>query len=150
MAVADVDVTLEPVSTANWERCAALTVHTDQQGFVSPVAWYLALCTYGCAGWKPLAVVNRGTIVGFVMHAVDPEDDSFWIGGLLIDASQQRLGFGTAVVRELIERARSGGRSGVALTYEPSNVAAQRCYARLGFVESGERDDNEVVARLRF
>ena len=35
-----------------------------------------------------------------------------------------------------------------ALTYRPDNIVARRLYASLGFVETGEHQDDEVVARL--
>ena len=34
-----------------------------------------------------------------------------------------------------------------ALSYQPENTAARALYASLGFVETGEQEDDEVVAR---
>ncbi len=39
--------------------------------------------------------------------------------------------------------------AGFALSYQPDNEVAKALYASLGFVETGEVDDDEVVARRR-
>ena len=35
---------------------------------------------------------GRRWVVGFVMWGIDPADESFWIGGLIIDRRHQRQG----------------------------------------------------------
>jgi diamine N-acetyltransferase len=140
-------VSLEDVGADNWRACTALDVEQSQQRFVAPVAYYLALCAYGDSPWRPLAVRVGEEIVGFVMSGIDPEDESFWIGGLIIDRRHQRRGYGRDVVAQLLERAVSDGHRQAALSYDPQNTLAQSLYASLGFVETGELVDNETVAR---
>jgi diamine N-acetyltransferase len=125
----------------------ALEVEQSQQRFVAPVAYYLALCAYGESPWQPVAIKVRDQVVGFVMWGIDPEDESFWIGGLVIDRRHQRRGYGRAVVAQLLERAASDGHREAALSYDPQNTLAQSLYANMGFVETGEVVDNETVAR---
>jgi len=43
--------------------------------------------------------------------------------------------------------ARYPGYREATLSYEPENVVARRLYTSLGFVETGERVDDELVAR---
>ena len=141
-------VTLSEVGAGNWRDCAALDVTEDQQAFVAPVTRYLAMCAYGDTPWRPLAVEAGGRVVGFAIWAVDPDDRSYWIGGLVVDAAEQRKGYGRAVVEGLLDRARVGGHPSAALSYQPGNTAARALFAGLGFAETGETDDDEVVARL--
>jgi diamine N-acetyltransferase len=137
------------VTAVNWRDCADLEVAEEQRAFVAPVTRYLCLCHYGGL-WQPLAVTAAGRVVGFVMWAVDEEDGSGWIGGLVIGGDQQRRGYGRAAVLALVERLRRDeGCPTAALSYAPQNTAAQALYASLGFVEAGEREDDEVVARLQ-
>jgi diamine N-acetyltransferase len=144
--ITGMEITLEPVTAANWRACAALTVHPAQQRFVNAVTYYLCLCLYGGL-WQPLAVRRGDRTVGFVMWAVD-DDRSRWIGGLVVDAAEQRTGVGTAVVRALTERfAAEPDCPNVALSYDPENTAARELYRRLGFTETGEMEDDEIVAR---
>lgn len=140
-------MTLDVVGARNWRACAALEVEPSQARFVAPVAYYLALCAYGQSPWQPLAVRDGDEVVGFVMWGIDPEDESFWIGGLVIDRRYQRRGYGRAVVARLLEQAAADGHREVALSYDPQNTQARSLYANMGFVETGEISDNESVAR---
>jgi diamine N-acetyltransferase len=142
-------ITLRAVDAHNWRDGAALTVTPKQQEFVASVTYYLALCAYGSAPWQPWVVESEGRVVAFVMTAVDPADDSYWIGGLVVDTAEQGAGVGRAVVDELVQQARAEGRTSVALSYSPSNEVAKQLYRSVGFAETGETDDDEVVARLR-
>lgn len=137
-----------PVDADNWRDVARVKVTPAQEAFVAAPTYYLCLCHYGGA-WNPLAVVHDDEVVGFLMWGVDPEDDSTWLGGVLIDADKQGRGLGAATMRAAIEHLQTemGSRS-FALSYEPTNERARRLYARLGFVETGETEDDEVVARL--
>jgi diamine N-acetyltransferase len=142
-------VILDSVRADNWRACTALEPEQAQQRFVAPVANYLALCAYGDSPWRPLAVRAEEEVVGFVMWGVDPADESFWIGGLIIDRRHQRRGYGRAVVTQLLERAAAAGHQEAALSYHPQNTTARSLYARMGFVETGEVEEDETVARKR-
>ena len=136
------------VDAGNWRTCVDLEVAPEQRGFVSPVARYLCLCHYGGV-WRPLAVYAGDEVVGFVMWAVGTEEDTAWIGGLVIDQARQRKGYGRATVEVLTRRLlATGGCSSCALSYSPGNAAARALYASLGFVETGEMEDDELVARF--
>jgi diamine N-acetyltransferase len=143
-------IELVDVTTENWRDAAALEVSEDQSAFVGPVTRYLCLCHYG-GRWQPLAISAGGCVVGFVMWAVDPDDSSGWIGGLVIGLQHQRLGYGRAALTALLERLRrEQGCTSAALSYAPDNLAARALYASLGFAETGELEDDELVARLSF
>jgi diamine N-acetyltransferase len=142
-------VRLEPVTADNWRACAALTVRPEQQRFVNAVTYYLCMCSYGTT-WQPLAAVRGDAVVGFVMWGID-DDRSRWIGGLVVDAAAQRSGVGRAVVTLLMERfAAEPDCPGAALSYHPDNAAARSLYASLGFVPTGETEQDELVARKRW
>jgi diamine N-acetyltransferase len=144
-----VDVRLVDVGADNWRACAALGATEDQRLWVADVTYYLCLCAYG-ETWHPLAIEVGEDIVGFLMWGVD-DDASRWIGGLVIDAAHQRRGIAKAAmvqtVRLLITQE---GCTGVALSYGPDNEPARSLYAGLGFVQTGESEDEgaELVSRL--
>jgi len=141
-------IELREVTSDNWRDCTALAVAENQREFVTPVTYYLCLCHYGGV-WRPLAAYAGDAIVGFVMWAVDPADRSGWIGGLTVDEKQQRRGYGRAIVETLVHRLRdTQGCTSCALSYTADNAVARRLYAALGFVETGEMEDDEIVARL--
>lgn len=145
----ELDLELRPVDDATWRAVAALEVTPAQRDFVAEPSYYLALCCYGTDGWRPLAMLVEERVIGFLMSAVDPEDGSCWFGGVFVDQTYQRRGYGARAMRAAIDRfAASGPHRHFALSYHPENTVARDLYRGLGFVETGEMADDEVVARL--
>lgn len=142
------DVRLIEIDAGNWRQVAAVRPQPDQERFVAPISYYLCLAHYG-GEWHPLAVEASGSIVGHLMWAMDEEDGSTWLGGLVIDAARQRKGIGRAAVEAFLARFTDEGGIDAALSYSPDNDAARRLYASMGFVETGEMEGDEIVARLR-
>jgi diamine N-acetyltransferase len=140
-------VELVPLGPETREVCTDLRVREAQWQFVAPVPHYLALCERPGSPWEPLAVVAFDRVVGFVMKGVDPTDESFWIGGLMIAAEEQGQGYGRAAVEALVAQATAARHRSVALSYQPGNTSARALYLSAGFVETGETEDDEVVAR---
>jgi diamine N-acetyltransferase len=141
-------VTLHDVVADDRSGLLEIGVARDQRAFVGPVANYLAICLLDMK-WQPLAIRAGGELVGFVMWSRSATDGSYWIGGFQIDRRRQGRGHGRSALLALIEalRAKPGCRE-IVLTYLPGNAAARRLYASLGFLESGEMVEDEVVARL--
>ncbi len=140
-------VALRPVDRDNWREVTKLEVKETQREFVAEPSYYLALCSYGEL-WQPLAITLGEQVIGFLMWAVDFDDGSCWLGGILIDQSYQRRGYGRQAIQAAIAMlAEEGGYQNFALSYAPNNPAKQ-LYHSLGFVETDEREDDEVVARL--
>jgi diamine N-acetyltransferase len=143
-------VSLRPVDAGSWRDVARLTVAPGQERFVASPTYYLALCAYGDV-WQPMSVndARSGAVVGFLMWGIDDADASCWLGGVLLDAAHQGHGVGRAAIVEALRVLGPRSRSaGFALAYHPDNTVARSLYASLGFVETGEVDDDEVVARL--
>ena len=141
-------ITLQPVNRANWRAVAQLTVSEAQQAFVAAPCYYLALCTYDQL-WQPLAMVLGEQVIGFLMWAIDPDDGSCWLGGILIDQHYQGRGYGKQAVQAAIALlCNQHAYRHFALSYQPANLVARHLYATLGFVETGETEGDEVVARL--
>jgi len=146
--------TLAPVTGDNWRDLAAVRVADHQRRWVADVTYYLCLSAYGGL-WRSCAVVaGEGTTVGHVMWAVDPDDGSHWIGGLVIDVAHQGKGLGRATIESVMalwdeqEPALSGSPyREAALSVAPDNEAALQLYRSLGFVETGELSDDELVLR---
>lgn len=124
---------------------AGLEVTPEQRAFVAQPSYYLALCCYDT--WNPLAIYASEQVVGFMMWGID-DDKSCWLGGVLVNQAQQRRGHGRdAVVEAVAILGEKTGSEVFALSYLPSNTVARRLYQQLGFVETGELEDDEVVAR---
>ena len=143
-----VQIDLRPVDSENWRDVARLEVTVGQREFVAEPCYYLALCHYGGL-WQPMAICLGDRVIGFLMWAVAPDDQSCWLGGILIDQSLQRHGYGRKAVQAAITKlAAEHSHDQFALSYNPANAVARHVYNTLGFVETDEWEDDEVVARL--
>lgn len=138
---------LRAVTAETWRSVAALEVSRAQRRFVAEPSYYLALCCYGRSGWQPLAIHLRERVIGLLMWTADPADGACWLGGFFIDGRHQRRGYGRQALGLALEQLRQRGFGSFALSYQPENLAAKALYASLGFVESGELEGDEVVAR---
>lgn len=141
---------LRQVSSDNWRHVATLKVTEEQRQFVAEPTYYLALCYYGTI-WKPLAIYLAEQVIGFLMWGVDPADGSCWFGGFIIDQQYQGRGYGRQTLQlAMTMLAREHGYQQFALSYQPANQVGKHLYRALGFVETDEWVDDEVVARLSF
>ena len=117
-------VILRPVNSENWREVAHLQVTHSQRAFVAEPSYYLALCCYG-NDWQPLAIFLGEQVIGFMMWAVDPADNSCWFGGITIDQSCQRKGYGRKALQAAISVfSKEYGYKDFALSYQPKNVIA--------------------------
>ena len=141
-------VALHAVDRDNWRDVANLNVTEAQREFVAEPCYYLALCCYG-NDWHPLAICLDEQVIGFMMWAIDPADESCWLGGIFIDQSMQGRRYGKQAVQAAVAMLKEAyGHRDFALSYQPANLIAKHLYSKLGFVETGERERDEVVARL--
>ena len=138
---------LREITADNWRAVVGIEPRGDQRRFVASVAYYLNLCHYGGV-WQPVALYVGDKPVGFAMWGYDAEEDSHWIGGLVIDAKHQGRGYGRGAMEAVLDHlARQPGFRESARSYEPENTVARKLYMSLGFVETDEWVDNERVAR---
>ena len=142
-------VRLVPMVTAQDRAVfASLRVAPEQADFVASNAESIAEAD--ASPWcVPLGVcdASHGGVVGFVMHALDPQDGHRWIYRLMIDARYQGRGFGRSALRATLTILDRLPRRKVLLGVVPANIAARRLYAGEGFVETGEMLGDELVLR---
>lgn len=142
-------IKIKTVTNENWRELTKIKVNKDQKKFVTDPWYYLCLCSYGDL-WNPLAIHYEKKVIGFLMWAIDEDDNSCWLGGIMIDAPYQKKGLGKAAIEKaMVILKKSKEISGFALSYRPENEA-KHLYKKLGFKETGEMEDNEVVARRVF
>jgi diamine N-acetyltransferase len=150
------NISLRPITAANWRAVCRLEVAEEQRDFVAPNWYSLLEAHYGFAGEQadlpmvPLAIYEREEPVGLVMYNVGPEEDRYFIMRLMIDRRAQRRGCGRAAMEELIGRFRSNARTKeVGVSYVPGNAIAAKLYRSLGFEEVGlDEEGAEMVAVL--
>jgi diamine N-acetyltransferase len=143
-----VSVTLRDITRQNWRECVNLKVRPDQQHFVATNAGSMAQARYE-PEWIPLAVYDGATMVGFVMYGIALDDRQHWILRVMVDAAHQGKGYGRALMRALLARMRDDPACDeIFIGYEPDNAVAEALYQSLGFEQTGQIVEGEVVARL--
>lgn len=143
-------VELRDVTIDNWRACVRLKVAPEQEKFVASNAVSLAQSKFEPES-VPLAAYDGDTMVGFIMY--HPEDYGmaklWFIERLMVGKDYQGKGYGRAIMEALLSRLRPvAGYNAVLISFIPENTAAQNLYASLGFVDTGEIEEGEVVYRL--
>ncbi len=143
-------VTLREITRDNWRECVKIKVEPGQAQFVASNMFSLAQSKYEpeCV---PLAVYDDEQMVGFVMYR--PEDHGlakiWFIDRVMIGAEHQNKGYGREAMNLLLERLRSQkGYSAILISFVPGNEVAQKLYSSLGFTDTGEIEEGELVYRL--
>lgn len=100
----------------------------------------------------PLAIYNDDTPVGFIMYGIEPRDNyEYWIDRLMIDEKYQRNGFGKKALEMVINTIKQDEtHNKIKISTNPENMVARKLYAKLGFYETGELHDDEVLMILEY
>jgi diamine N-acetyltransferase len=156
---------LEKVNGANVWDILKLSVNDNQKEFVasndvSIIEAYTSITANGYA--FPFGIYDEAELVGFVMIGYDKDD--YWTDApdiangnynlwrLMIDKKYQHKGYGRAAVElalDFIKTLPCGPAEYCWLSYEPENVIARNLYASFGFEETGDMDEEEVIAALK-
>ena len=95
-------------------------------------------------------VLRNSQPAGFVMCADQTEQQKDpWLWRLLVDKSHQGVGVGTFALTAVIERYRELGMQRVLTAWHPGEGNAGDFYKRFGFIETGEKIEEEIVAELK-
>ena len=148
---------IRPVDKGNWKELVGLKVREDQKHFVASNLYSIAEAQFGDdheGHWDfhPFGIYEGEAPVGFLMYGFNfehPKQQAFIIR-LMVDENHQHKGYGRFGMQKMLELFRADERiRAVGMSYEPENEAARRLYASLGFEETGEMIDGEVLAILR-
>lgn len=93
---------------------------------------------------RVLLARSEGRVVGICVtldRHPDPADPDPWIGLLMVDAGQQRRGYGREFAGRVEERFRRGGRAGVRLAVLEGNDAGLAFWGALGYEVIDRRRD---------
>lgn len=145
-------VTLQAVTSANWQAIIALQVAPHQAAWVAPNHVSLLEAAYGFGGelahliLVPLAIYADETPVGLALYNTGPTFDRFVIMRLMIDYTHQGKGYGRAALTQLLALFRAYPQAKeVAISYNHGNEAARHVYQTCGFIELGPDDADGVL-----
>jgi diamine N-acetyltransferase len=150
---------IRPVTKDNWEELIELKVRDDQKHFVAANVKSIAEAQFGYdepgdGHWDfhPFGIYDGDAPVGFLMYGFNfryPKHQAF-IVRLMVDEKFQGKGYGRFGMEKMLEIFRADERIvAVGISYEPENHGARKLYADLGFAETGEWVEREVIAELK-
>lgn len=149
------EVRLVEVTPDNVHGLRKLRTHHTERRFVAPMegSFADALAPEDEGGFPVVpwlrGIEADGELAGFMMVAERTEHHpEAYLWRLLIDRRHQRRGIGRRAVLALADRLRREGHTGLAVSYVPAPGGPEPMYRKLGFVPTGEMEDDEVVARL--
>lgn len=134
-----------------------LKVHEGQEHLVASVAQSFADALFPPADYEYGAphpwirgVLRNSEPVAFIMCA-DPTEQQKdpWLWRLLVDKAHQGRGIGKFAVNIVLARYREMGCDRVLVCWTPIEGNAGDFYKKLGFVETGEKIGEELVAEFR-
>ena len=137
---------LETVTPDNWR--SDLCVRDDQREYVANSAGILARAwAYRDFRSHAFIVCDGETPVGMAMYHDDPDDETAYIfDQFFIDARYQGRGFGLEAARLILDLLEEDGlRDRIFLCYIDGDDAAKNLYEKLGFRETGDADEDEII-----
>ena len=145
----DATVTLREVTKETSREIMKLKVSPEQEQFVAPNVWSIAQAYFDRETAWFRGVYADDAPVGFVMLSDDPTKEEYFLWRFMIDARYQGHGFGRRAIELLIEyvKTRPGAKT-LLVSCVPGDGSPCPFYERLGFVYTGEVDEDELVLRL--
>lgn len=142
-------LTLEKITPENWR--VKLTVKEEQKHWVASPAVILARAfAYREEGSQARMICLDGEEIGMCLYYDYDEGKQYIFSELMIDAHYQGHGYGEQASRMMLEEMRRDGKYPEAiLCYIEGNEAAKQLYEKIGFVHTGEVDEDEVIMKIR-
>ena len=138
---------LQPIDQTNFLPCFQLELAQGQDAFVSHPIRSLAQAYVYREQCVPFGSYADETMVGYVLVLYDYDEAAYNIWHMMIDRRHQGRGYGRQAMEQVlayIAQKPFGPSNQVLLTCNPDNTVAYKLYQRLGFTETGRRDDDEV------
>ena len=164
-------IELRKIDHDNFNAVLKLKLDPAQENWVAPNIYSLAEAYVDHMNNDkppmPFVIYNADEVIGFAMmeyNDIEGDDDEpLWVRfkdkaiynffRFMIDIKHQGKGYGReafAKVLEYLKTQPQGEADAISISYMPENNVARKIYADLGFVETGDIVDGEVVARLAF
>lgn len=141
-------VTLREISEETVNDILNLKVAKAQEHFVANNARSIAQAHFSKYAWFR-AIYADETPVGFLMIYDDPGTPVYFLWRLMVDERYQRMGFGRQAMELLIKHVRNRpGADVLSTSFVPGEGTPGEFYKKLGFAETGEVDEDELITSL--
>ncbi len=141
------NISLEGVTSANYEEVCDLDVTKAQQDYVASNMWSLVEAHYN-SGYTCKAIYQNNKPVGFFMWVQEtPTKVSIW--RFMVDEHHQNKGIGRqALLMAIAEIKTTSKLEQIEICYNPKNPVAKDFYSSFGFEEAGLNEDEEDMLAI--
>lgn len=140
------EIELRKIDQSNGYDCFKLKLKEEQKKYVSDPIRSLAQAYIYKDQCTPFGIYYDGKMVGYILVIYDPDENSYNLWHLMIDADSQSHGYGRKAVLLALDYIRTqpfGTSDLVLLTCGRDNTAACHMYESIGFSKTGRTDDDE-------
>ena len=145
-------ITLKKITEDNFTDAFHLQLAPGQEDFVSHPIRSLAQAYVYRDQCQPFGIYADDAMVGYVMVIYDYDIPEYDIWHMMIDASQQGRGYGSAALDRGLDYIKTkpfGDSNRVALTCNKNNPIARKLYESKGFCATGVADEDEIELALK-
>ncbi|GEK75575.1 N-acetyltransferase [Pseudoalteromonas atlantica] len=143
------NITLENVTSSNYEAVCDLDVTDEQQDYVASNIWSLLESHY-CHGHTCRAIYQNDKPAGFLMWVSEtPAKVSVW--RFMLDQGFQKAGIGRAALNLALNEIKSSDKvKEIEICYDPENPVAKGFYSSFGFQEVWlDKDGEDILAVIK-
>ena len=144
-------IRLKAITEDNFIDAFNLKLAPGQERFVSHPIRSLAQAYVYREQCQPFGIYEDDAMVGYVMVIYDYDVPEYDIWHMMIDASQQKRGYGSEALDRVLDYIRTkpfGPSDRVTLTCNRDNLPALRLYKSRGFAQTGAEDEDEIELSL--
>jgi diamine N-acetyltransferase len=142
-------VSLRELDKTNYRDILKLSVNANQKGFVATNAISIAQAYFHKKAWFR-GVYAGEEAVGFAMLEIDTKKPEYYLWRFMIDERFQNKGYGYQAMKLLIEQVKNLPQANeFLLSYVPGEGNPKEFYEKLGFEETGEIEDGELIMSLK-
>jgi diamine N-acetyltransferase len=144
-------VTLREITEDTLRPILKLKVSPDQEKYVASNAVSIAQAYFQRENAWFRGIYADETPMGFLMLDDRPNEASYFLWRFMIDANYQKYGFGKRAVELLIEHVKTRpNATSLGVSCVPDSEGSPCAfYEKLGFVYTGEKDEDELVLKLQ-
>ena len=142
-------VSLKEINENNFRTIVGMELNEEQSKYVASNVYSLAQAWLYPEKAKPYAIYNDEEAIGFMMLDWDEKERECAIWRFMITSNKQGKGYGRSALEYVLNLIiQSEKFDYVFLDYVPDNVVGKHLYESMGFIETGEIEEGEIVMRL--
>ncbi|WP_405104275.1 GNAT family N-acetyltransferase [Paenibacillus sp. FSL K6-1217] len=137
------NIQLHKITPELEQECTQLSVSAGQLDLVASNADSLVHAVNEPTS-VPYGIFNEEEMVGFVLFDNERYTDGYyWILRFMIDGRFQGKGYGRSAIKEVIKMLRTREDcTQIRVSHIPHNLTANKLYKDVGFIDTGELEDN--------